>query len=65
MTKKLQADIHKEILNIINKLRKEKKVDRDTLLTVILYKGIESIKTFEKNELIKEYLDIIEKIDNS
>lgn len=65
MTKKLQADIHKEILNIINKLRKEKKVDRDTLLTVILYKGIESIKTFEKNEIIKEYLDIIEKIDNS
>jgi len=64
MTKKLQADIHKEILNIINKLRKEKKIDRDTLLTVILYKGIESIKTFEKNKIIKEYLDIIEKIDN-
>jgi len=63
MTKKLQADIHKEILNLINKLRKEKKIDRDTLLTVILYKGIESVKDFEKNEIIKEYLEIIEKIE--
>jgi hypothetical protein len=62
MTKKLQADIPKEILKLLNNLRKNKKIDRDTLLSVIIYEGIENIKNLNKNEIIKKYLKIIEEL---
>jgi hypothetical protein len=62
MTKKLQADIPKEILKLLNNLRKNKKLDRDTLLSVIIYEGIENIKNLNKNEIIKKYLKIIEEL---
>jgi len=62
MTRKLQADIPKEILQLLNNLRKSKKIDRDTLLSVIIYEGIKNITDLNKNEIIKKYLEIIEEL---
>jgi len=64
-TKKLQANIEEELLAKLNKLRKDKKIDRDTLLSVIIYEGMESIKDLEKKEIIKKYIAIIEKLENN
>jgi len=64
-TKKLQANIEEELLTRLNKLRKDKKIDRDTLLSVIIYEGMESIKDLEKKEIIKKYIAIIEKLENN
>jgi hypothetical protein len=65
MTKKLQADIPKEILKLLNNLRKNKKIDRDTLLSVIIYEGIKNITDLNKNEIIKKYLEIIEELSDN
>jgi len=64
-TKKLQANIEEELLAKLNKLRKDKKIDRDTLLSVIIYEGMESIKNLKKKEIIKKYIEIIEKLENN
>ena len=61
-TKKLQANIEKELLLELNKLRKNKKIDRDTLLSVIIYEGIENIKDLDKVEIIRKYISILEKL---
>jgi len=61
-TKKLQANIERELLLELNKLRKDKKIDRDTLLSVIIYEGIENIKDLDKVEIIKKYINILEKL---
>jgi hypothetical protein len=60
----LQADIDERLLYRLNKLRKEKKVDRDTLLTVILFEGIQKIEKLEKTNIIKKYIAIIDYLEN-
>jgi hypothetical protein len=62
-TKKLQANIEDIVLNKLNKLRKNNKIDRDTLLTVIIYEGIEKIKNLDKVDIIKRYIEILEKLN--
>jgi hypothetical protein len=62
-TKKLQANIEDIVLTKLNKLRKNKKIDRDTLLTVIIYEGIEKIKNLDKVDIIKRYIEILEKLN--
>jgi len=62
-TKKLQANIEEELLIKLNTLRKSKKIDRDTLLSVIIYEGIENIKNLDKVEIIKKYIEILNKLN--
>lgn len=61
--KKLQANIEEKLLKKINQLRKNKKIDRDTLLSVIIFEGIENIKELEKIDIIKKYIEIMEKLE--
>ena len=62
-TKKLQANIEEELLIKLNELRKNKKIDRDTLLSVIIYEGIENIKNLDKVEIIRKYIEVLEKLN--